>query len=137
MSTVKKDFVELVELLEANKDKKVSTIMGEILELATSKKKSKTFKVDENGNITEIFCYYHKEWEPVEWYGKKSSSTTGYNTMCKTGVNQWTRQQAEAKKAKEKLLEDFAEGKVSQEEIKEKLEEIEIRRKRIEPLECE
>lgn len=137
MSTVKKDFVELVELLEANRDKKVSTILGEVLEIATSKKKSKTFQVDEDGNITMIFCYYHKEWEPVELYGKKSSSTTGYNTMCKQGVNQWTRQQAEAKKEKDKLLESFANGDILQDDIKEALEEIEQNRKRIVPLESE
>jgi len=129
--SIKKSFVELIDLLESNKDKKVSAILPQILELATSKKQSQTFKVDDKGNITEIFCWYHKDWEPVAWYGKKASSHTGFNTMCKQGVNQWTKQQVESKTARMNLLNDVAEGKVAIDEIQKHLEQIELDRNRI------
>lgn len=132
---IKKNFVELVELLQNNKDKKVSSILDEVLELVTSKKRETTVRYNDDGIPKEIFCWYHKEWEPVDWYGTKKSSHTGYNTMCKVGVNQWTTQQAEAKKAKAKVLEDVAEGEIKPEEIQTELEKIEAQRQEILPRE--
>lgn len=132
---IKKVYVDVVEFLQANEGKKVSTLMPELLEMMSSKVASKTFKTDEHGNVTHIFCYYHKEWEPVELYGTKKHSSTGYNTMCKIGVNQWTKQQREAKQAKEGLLDKVASGEVSPDELQQELEAIEQNRLRIKPLE--
>ena len=132
--TVKKDFVELVNLLETNKNKKVSDIMSLVLELVTSQKKPKTFRTDDSGRITEIFCYYHKKWEPVELYGTKTSSHTGYNTMCKTGVNQWTKQQKEAEKSRTEVLTAVQNGDIKPEHIQVELDKIEQHRLRIVPL---
>lgn len=133
--TIKKNFVEIVKLLQDNKDKKVSSILDEVLELVTSKKRETTVRYDEDGAVKEIFCWYHKEWEPVEWYGAKKSSHSGYNTMCKVGVNQWTAQQALAKKAKAKVLEDVAKGEIQPEDIQEELEKIEAERQKVYPRE--
>ena len=109
---IKKDYQLIVEFLEANQNKKVATILEQLREMC-SQSKTVTFKKDDDGNVTEVFCYYHKRWELVSEheYGKKASNkATGLNTMCKVGYNQWTKQQSTAKKAKEQLLSRVAAG---------------------------
>ena len=109
---IKKDFQLIVEFLEANQNKKVATILEQLREMC-SQQNTVTFKKDDEGNVTEVFCYYHKRWELVSEheYGKKASNkATGLNTMCKAGYNQWTKQQSAAKKAKEQLLARVAAG---------------------------
>ena len=109
---IKKDFQLIVEFLETNQNKKVATILEQLREMC-SQRNTVTFKKDAEGNVTEVFCYYHKRWELVSEheYGKKASNkATGLNTMCKAGYNQWTKQQSAAKKAKEQLLARVAAG---------------------------
>lgn len=112
--SIKKQFVELIALLEANPNKKVSTLLPQLLELATSKGGGNTFHKDEAGNVVAIYCWYHKQWELVSDvpYGKKASSATGLNTMCKDGVSQWSKQQRTAKKANVDLLTKVGVGEV-------------------------
>jgi hypothetical protein len=135
MSDIKKAYKEVIELLEANKNKKVSTIMPQLLELVTAKVNTKTFKKDDDGNVTDVFCYYHKEWEEltVVEYGAKKSSTTGLNTMCKEGVRQWSKQQRDAKKAKDLLLLGVSCGDIASEDLAAELEAIEAIRVSINP----
>jgi hypothetical protein len=131
--TIKKQFVDLVKLLEDNKGKKVSTIMPDILDLVSSQKRDKTVLKDDEGNLIAIFCYYHKQWEllcDVE-YGVKASRPSGYNTMCKIGVSKWTKQQSVAKKANERVLNDVSEGKILPSDIKVQMKTIEDDRKTI------
>ena len=106
MTTIKKDFVALIAFLEENKNKKVSTILEEAKLMCTKKTNDKTFETDSEGNVTKVFCYYHKQWEDVSEceYGPKKNTASGLNTMCKVGVSNWTKQQRLAKKAKEALL---------------------------------
>ena len=128
---IKKDFQLIVEFLEANQNKKVATILEQLREMC-SQQNTVTFKKDAEGNVTEIFCYYHKRWELVSEheYGKKASNkATGLNTMCKVGYNQWTKQQAAAKKAKEQLLARVAAGEEL--DIATELELIEAQRQLI------
>lgn len=130
---IKKDYVELVNFLETNKNKKVETILDLVREMCSQKVET-TFKKDENGNVTHVFCYYHKVWEDVSQveYGKKASNkATGLNTMCKVGLNQWSKQQRVAQKEKNELLEKMAKGEVSQEEFTQELDAIELRRNTI------
>jgi hypothetical protein len=124
-TNIRKPFADLVALLEANKDKKVASILDAVKELCESKKKDSTIRKDVNGNITHIFCYYHKEWEEVKHYGAKISSHSGYNTMCKIGVNEWTRRQNDMKKAKEAVLTKVASGALKPDQIQAELEKIE------------
>jgi len=130
MSNVKKAYVEIVELLEANSNKKVSTIMPLILELVSGKSNAKTFHLDDEGKVIAIYCYYHKVWELVDdvEYGQKSSTSHGLNTMCKEGVSLWTKAQRVSKKAKEELLTKVASGEVQPSDIELANEEIEIQR---------
>ena len=130
---IKKDYVELVNFLETNKNKKVETILDLVREMCSQKVET-TFKKDENGNVTHVYCYYHKVWEDVSQveYGKKASNkATGLNTMCKVGLNQWSKQQRVAQKEKNELLEKMAKGEVTQEEFTQELDAIELRRNTI------
>ena len=130
---IKKDYVELVEFLTTNKNKKVETILEQVREMCSQKVET-TFKKDEDGNVTHVFCYYHKVWEDVSQveYGKKASNkSTGLNTMCKVGLNQWSKQQRVAQKEKNELLEKMAKGEVTQEEFTQELDAIELRRNTI------
>lgn len=126
MST-KKSYVELVTFLRANKDKKISEIMStdEFIALIESKKVQEVTRYEDDV-LTHIFCYYHKEWESVTEceYGQKASTAWGLNTMCKIGVNRWTKQQADAKEAKSSLLNEVAEGKLLPEDIAARITEI-------------
>ena len=131
MST-KKSFQEVVTFLNLNKDKKVSEIIEEVLLMTISKKVAETSRINEDGQL-EVFCWYHKEWENTTLieYGKKASTESGLNTFCKVGVNQWTKQQADAKKAKAGLLDNVAEGKVKVADINKQLAQIELKRNEV------
>tara|TARA_R110002049_G_scaffold109985_1_gene258963 strand:+ start:101 stop:544 length:444 start_codon:yes stop_codon:yes gene_type:complete len=133
----KKQFEEIVALLEANKSKKVSSILPEILEMTKAKQQAKNFKVDEDGNVTHVYCYYHKAWEDVSEcpYGAKKSSASGLNSMCKVGYNQWSKQQRDFKKAKDALLQQVADGEVEASELNNMLDNLEAERVAIVPLE--
>ena len=128
---IKKDYQLIVEFLEANQNKKVATILEQLREMC-SQSNTVTFKKDDDGNVTEVFCYYHKRWELVSEheYGKKASNkATGLNTMCKVGYNQWTKQQSVAKKAREQVLSRLAAGEEL--DINVELELIEAQRQLI------
>lgn len=137
MSDIKANFQELITLLEQNKNKKVSTIMPEILTLVTTKQKHKASIRDDNGDVLAIYCYYHKQWELIDEceYGKKKSSSTGLNTMCKEGTSNWTKQQRQAKQQKELLLTQLANGEITHDALTDKLQEIEEARTVIIPRE--
>ena len=129
--TIKKAYAQIAELLEANQNRKVSSIMPELIELMSAKVNQCNYRKDADGNVTHVFCYYHKKWEDVTEveYGKKASNkTTGLNTMCKEGVSKWTKQQRDAKKAKDTLLEGVANGEVDPYDLQGALEEIELQR---------
>lgn len=137
---VKKQFEEIFEVLEANKNKKVSTILPQLLELMQAKTAANsTYK--QIGGVTYIFCYYHKQWEVVEGelndgvpYGAKKSTAHGYNTMCKEGTSAWTKANRTYKKAKKLLLDDVANGTIAAEEVGAKMVELEELRADIVPL---
>lgn len=112
---IKKDFQELVTFLETNKNKKVDTILELVREMC-SNKNDVNFKKNDEGVVTHVYCYYHKEWEDVSVveYGQKvSNKATGLNTMCKVGLNQWSKQQRDYKKAKETLLDQVSKGELT------------------------
>lgn len=123
-SNVKKAYVEIARILNENSNKKVSSILPELMEIMTSKGSGgsdigKTFLKDEEGKVFAVYCYYHKKWELVDEceFGSKKGTATGLNTMCKEGVSNWTKQQRASKKAKEELLAKLASGELSVEEL--------------------
>lgn len=136
---IKKQYAEIYALLETNKNKKVSTILPQLAELMTTKVNQKTFLKDEGGNVTHVYCYYHKEWEDVTIaeYGTKKGTATGLNTMCKEGVRQWSKQQRDYKKAKEEALTKVMNGELKQEDLEAHMAELLEQSKVIVPREDE
>lgn len=118
MTIVKKQFEELYTFLEDNKSKKVSTLLPQLIEMMQKKNnasgQANTFVKDEDGNVTHIYCYYHKKWEDVTVaeYGSKKGTSTGLNTMCKEGVSNWTKQQRTKKQAEAGLLTKVISGEI-------------------------
>jgi hypothetical protein len=124
MTVVKKQFEELYTLLVDNKNKKVSTVLPQLIELMAKKNnasgKAQTFIKDEDGNVTHVYCYYHKKWEDVTVaeYGSKKGTATGLNTMCKEGVSNWTKQQRAKKQAEAELITKVVNGELLPEDLK-------------------
>lgn len=132
MSTIKKAFVEIVDTLQANTNELVGDILPQVIALASAKTgggggKATTFHKNEDGQIVGIQCYYHGLWMSPEVvdFGKKASSATGFNSMCKDGVSKWTKQERVAKVAKEQLLQDVANGAVDATDLVDMMAEIE------------
>jgi len=118
---VKKAYAAIYALLEANKAKKVSTILPQLVELmskATTAVETTT-RFDEDGKLTHVYCYYHKEWEDVAEveFGKKANTKSGLNTMCKLGVSNWSKQQRAKKKAEAELLTQLTAGTITVEDL--------------------
>lgn len=133
MNNVKKIYQPLISLLQENSSKKISSILPQILELVNSKQAQKSFKLNEDGEVTHIFCYYHKLWEPVSEceYGSKVNTATGLNSMCKEGLSSWTKQQREFRKSKEAILNKVIEGTISPQEIEAEIQRLEDARMEI------
>lgn len=134
MSNIKKQFTSLHSLLMANQGKKLTNnLVEQFEELMIAKVASTTIRKDGEGNVTHVFCYYHKEWEDVSevQYGKKASTASGLNTMCKQGLSNWTKQQRKMKQAKAKLLDDVASELVDASEVSNFIAEIEEQAKTI------
>jgi len=126
MSVLKVNFESIYSVLEANQDKKVKDIMNLLIPLMVSKQRDSNSRTNDDGEL-EIFCYYHKEWElttQVE-YGAKSGSKTGLNSMCKVGVNAWTKQQRDFKTNKAELLQKVIDEDLSVEDLKDEILKLE------------
>lgn len=137
--TIKKGFEEVHAFLEANKSKKVSTILADLVALMSAKSAGgsdigKTFLKTAEGTTYAVYCYYHKRWEltSVAEFGAKANTATGLNTMCKEGVSMWSKQQRAFKKSKDSLLMSMAEGILVGVDLNESLSQLEEIRKQIE-----
>jgi len=118
---IKKQFEGVIAFLQDNADKKVKTLLPAIEEMCSGKGKGtgSKFRKDAEGNVTHVFCYYHKMWEDVTAveYGVKAGSPTGLNNMCKEGTSNWTKQDRAFKKNSTELLDKVASGEVSPDDI--------------------
>lgn len=139
---IKKQYKDIVAILEANKDKKVSSVLEQILAIASASttRAESTYLKDVNNQVVAIFDYYFKRWMPLVGnlavdFGKKENTQTGLNTMCKVGVSLWTKQQSQAKKDGQALLSRVANGEVKPEDITVEQAKIEDARKVIAPTE--
>lgn len=137
---IKKVFQEIVSLLEANPESRVRELLPQVLELASAKSagggSATTFHRDEAGNVVAIRCYYHNLWMHPQLgdFGKKAGSASGYNSMCKDGQSKWTKQQSAAKKAKDALLAQVADGSFTG-NVQEEISRIEAEAKAVIPRE--
>jgi hypothetical protein len=121
---IKKAYEAIVEVLQANLSATVEEVLPQVLELASAKTgsgggKATTFHRNEAGEVVAIFCYAHKLWmDPrVAEFGAKAGSATGFNNMCKDGVNKWTSAQRKKKAAEGELLARVADGEVAPADI--------------------
>lgn len=142
MSVIKKAYAAIVDLLQANEHVRVGDILSQVLEMTSAKTgagggKATAFYRNEEGEVVAIKCYYHKLWmDPrVVEFGKKATSPTGLNNMCKEGVSKWTKQQREIKIAEAELLSRVAAGDLPIENIGAEQERIAEEAARIEPRE--
>lgn len=142
MTQIKKAYQQIVNLLEANPDVKVKTLLDQVRELASAKSAgggaSTTFHVDEaTSQVTAIRCYYHGLWmnPQIAEFGKKAGSASGFNPMSKDGLSKWNKQQSTYKKAKEQLLAQVATGEVQAADIEAHLAAFEQAREQVIPRE--
>lgn len=141
MANIKKAFQPIVDLLEANKDKKVSTILEDIMALAAAKTGggggTTSFHKTEDGTVVALRCAYHKKFfipSEVE-FGAKASSTSGFAAMSKDGTAKWNAQYKAAKEAEAGLLERVSSGDLPVADIPVEQERIAQERAEIVPIE--
>ncbi len=134
MSNIKKQFVSIFNLIEANKDKFSKTLYSSLVDECTSRVLTQTHRTNDDGEL-EIFCWYHKEWENTTLiaYGSKKGTKHGLNTFCKEGVSNWTKQQRTFKKAKDELLTKLMDGDITQDDLVELIAKLEENVKEIIP----
>jgi len=128
--SVKKAYANLIEFLKVNEDKKVKTILDEVVTMCSAKSagsSATTVHRDEAGIVTHIRCGYFKQWLPISHveFGAKAGSASGFSPMSKEGTSLWSKQQREAKKSKEDLLQGVASGEVEASDLANRLEQIE------------
>ena len=131
--SVKKAYTNIIAFLEVNADKKVKSILDELIELCSAKSAgSSTTSVYRNdaGEVTFVRCGYFKQWLPVAHvaFGAKVGSASGLSPMSKEGTSLWTKQQRVAKAAKDGLLEQVAAGDVEAGDLGNLMQEIETAR---------
>lgn len=139
MANIKKVFVPLFDVLNANQDKKVKDVLAQLTDLASAKVASGGSVAirDKDNKVVAILDYYFKRWMPLVGekavdFGAKAGTPTGFNSMSKTGTSAWTKQQRVAKDAKDALLKDVMNGVVKHTDLQAKLDAIEAQRKSIE-----
>lgn len=142
MSTIKKAFAPIVSLLEANKNKTVSAILPQVIELASAKTAGGVASAshkDANGNVVAIRCSYFGLWFPVSHveFGKKEGTATGYNSMCKEGANRFSEASRIFKQGKERVLDQLVAGEIDQETAKAELAKLEENRLKRPPFSIE
>jgi len=113
--TIKKAYVAIVEFLEQNGEKKVKSVIKDVIAMASARTgggggKATAFHRDEKSQVvTAVRCFYHRLWmsPQIVDFGAKASSATGLNSMCKDGVSKWTKRDRAYKAGKEGLLADL------------------------------
>lgn len=139
---IKKAYEAIIEVLQANLTATVEEVLPQVIELASAKTgsgggKATTFHRNEAGEVVAIKCYAHGLWmDPrVVEFGSKTGSATGFNNMCKDGVNKWTASQRKLKNAESELLARVASGDLAPEDIAAEQARIAEEAKSIEPRE--
>lgn len=128
--SIKKVFLPVIALMEANKDKKVSAILTDIQELCSAKSAgggATASHKDAEGNVVAVRCAYFGLWFPISHvpFGNKEGSATGLNSMCKEGANWFSQKQREFKNAKELLLEKVIKKELAPEKIESEIAKLE------------
>ncbi len=132
----KKVFKDLVSFLEVNKDKMIKNILPEIYNLTHSKicrVEGDSFIKDKSGKLVAAMCFYYRQWmivtgENAVEFGLKAKTKTGFNTMCKAGLELWLKQQKTAKQATKQIVVDIKADVLAIKDISKREDEIELAR---------
>ena len=126
-------YTDIINELENNADQKVSDVLPRIIELASAKKatgsQGSTYIKSNTGETVAILCYYFKRWMPLTGpeaveFGTKKSTATGFNTMCKSGVSNWSKQNKLAKDQLASILDRVEAGEIDIQAIQAEKEAI-------------
>lgn len=120
----KKETLSAVEaLLSKHKVAVESGLYKELIEMFVNKKSGHKDefpdKLDKNGNITHIYCSWHKTYEPVAEFNKKGES---YHYECKVAEKEWHKYGKAIKDVKTTMADltnDILDEKISIEAAKE------------------
>ncbi len=116
MTTIKKDFIELVSFLEENKEKKVKTILPTIINMVEAKRgrtPSPECWVDDT--LIGKYCTYHDKWEPISQFRQDNEGK--YPSVCLFGSRARAKAAAAKKASEAALLEKVVSGEVSVEDL--------------------
>lgn len=128
-TNVKVRLLPLVQFLIENQAKKVSTILEEVITLASPAPRATTTRTrapsairDDADNVVGIYDTYFKRWMPVVGskaveFGVKASSNTGFNSMSKVGQNHWAKSNGQAKAILDSLLDKVIKGELTPEQV--------------------
>ena len=132
MSNIKQQYVSIIEFLQANQDKKVKTILPELIEqCGVQRTRNSDVTLYDGDMLIAVFCGYHKKWELVSEieYGIKAGTKTGLNSLCKEGNKHQAAQSRKYSEEAAKLADAMMNGELSIEDAKEekkKLEEAKV-----------
>lgn len=132
--TIKKAYLDIVTYLKDNKYSKVETILPDIIKLCSAKRDKpdgSNYIKNADGEVTHLFCYYHKKWEDVTLaeFGKKNASPIGFYAICKEGISTQAKQQRVAKAANSELLDGVIDGSLNVSDLQKLRADIDTKRK--------
>lgn len=139
---IKKAFQPIMDILNKDPKATIASVLPAIIALASAaggvRAEGNVFLKNDKGETVAIYDYYFKRWMPLVGdkkveFGAKVGTTTGYNSMSKEGVSEWTKQQRLAKAAGQELLANVASGKIKPDQILVEQNKIEEARKAIKP----
>lgn len=131
MATKQETLNSVISILESNKIKETDKLYVDLINLLSLKKGGKTNefppKLDKDGNIKEIYCAWHKEYEPIEEFAISKKSSTGYHYECKEASKEWQKYTKFIKVTKESInsvTNDILNEDITLEEAKVKVDEL-------------
>lgn len=119
---------KIQEILLSNKaSKKLTSALEELLKPKNGGTSMFPPKLDKDGNITELYCQWHKKYEPVDNFKTSTKSKTGYHYECKDAEKEWNLYAKEIKAQESeltKLVDKILDGEIEQVKAKELSDDI-------------
>lgn len=98
---------EVQKLLADNKaSAKLTSALQELLSPKTAASQNPP-KVDKDGNITHVYCRFHKQYEPVANMVMSGGKSKGY---CKASISLWNKMNSNIKKLNAQVTEAIEAG---------------------------
>jgi len=122
-------WAKVQEILSQHKaSKKLTEALTELLKPKTGGHTNEfPPKLDKDGNIVELYCQWHKKYEPVDAFKISKKSKTGRHYECKEAEQEWHEygKMIKAKEAEvQTILTKLLDGEIKQTEAKAQSEHI-------------